>query len=102
MKDLDRLIARWREFGGWRLVWQYAKMGVLWIGVKEIIRCAVTGRSFKTLYPVLTERIAPLLLPPAGGVPDHLDNQIVEVTLMPPTVRSKNDVAPLRAELLSS
>ena len=43
-----------------------------------------------------------LHLPPAGGVPDHLDNQIVEVTLMPPTVRSKNDVAPLRAELLSS
>lgn len=68
MKDLDRLIARWREFGGWRLVWQYAKMGVLWIGVKEIIRCAVTGRSFKTVYPVVTERIAPLLLPPAGGV----------------------------------
>ncbi|MBO7645470.1 MAG: tRNA (N(6)-L-threonylcarbamoyladenosine(37)-C(2))-methylthiotransferase MtaB [Prevotella sp.] len=45
---------------------------------------------------------ASLHLPPAGGVPDHLDNQIVEVTLMPPTVRSKNDVAPLRAELLSS
>ena len=45
---------------------------------------------------------ASLHLPPAEGVPDHLDNQIVEVTLMPPTVRSKNDVAPLRAELLSS
>ena len=37
---------------------------------------------------------ASLHLPPAGGVPDHLDNQIVEVTLMPPTVRSKTDVAP--------
>ena len=42
---------------------------------------------------------ASLHLPTAGGVPDQLDNQIVEVTLMPPTVRSKNDVAPLRAQI---
>ena len=68
MKDFDRLIARFWEFGGWRLVWQYAKMGVLWVAVKELIRCALTGRSVKTVYPVVTKRIAPLLLPPAGGV----------------------------------
>ena len=68
MKDFDRLIARFWEFGGWRLVWQYAKMGVLWVAVKELIRCALTGRSVKTVYPKVTKRIAPLLLPPAGGV----------------------------------
>ena len=27
--DFDRLIARFRQFGGWRLVWQYVRMGVL-------------------------------------------------------------------------
>lgn len=26
MQDFDRLIARFRQFGGMRLVWQYAKM----------------------------------------------------------------------------
>lgn len=55
MKDFDRLIARFWEFGGWRLVWQYAKMGVLWVAVKELIRCALTGRSVKTVYPVVTK-----------------------------------------------
>ena len=30
--DFDRLIARFRQFGGWRLVWQYVRMGVLWTG----------------------------------------------------------------------
>ena len=29
MKDFDKLRTRLRQFGGWRLVWQYARMGVL-------------------------------------------------------------------------
>lgn len=28
MVDFDRLITRFRQFGGWRLVWQYVRMGV--------------------------------------------------------------------------
>ena len=55
MKDFDRLIARFWEFGGWRLVWQYVKMGVLWVAVKELIRCALTGRSVKMVYPKVTK-----------------------------------------------
>ena len=27
MVDFDRLITRFRQFGGWRLVWQYVRMG---------------------------------------------------------------------------
>ena len=57
MKDFDRLIARFQQFGGWRLLWQYAHMGVLWIGVKECIRCVVNGRSFKSIYPIITKDI---------------------------------------------
>ena len=57
MRDFDRLIARFRQFGGMRLVWQYAKMGVLWIGVKEAIRCIVHGRSLKAVYPVVTKLV---------------------------------------------
>ncbi len=29
IKDFDKFNARFRQFGGWRLVWQYARMGVL-------------------------------------------------------------------------
>lgn len=57
MRDLDRLIARFRQFGGMRLVWQYAKMGVLWVGIKEIIGCILHGRSLKTVYPVVTKLV---------------------------------------------
>ena len=62
MKDFDRLISRWRQFGGVRLVWEYAKMGVLWIGVKEIVGCILHGRSFKTVYPRVTTLVDKLLI----------------------------------------
>ena len=57
MRDLDRLIVRFRQFGGVRLIWEYAKMGVLWIGVKELVKCAIQGRSFKSVYPVVTKLV---------------------------------------------
>lgn len=61
MLDLDRLITRFHQFGGMRLVWQYAKMGVLWTGIKEIIRCAIKGKSMKMVYPRITKRVDEIL-----------------------------------------
>ena len=61
MQDFDRLIIRYRQFGGIRLLWQYARMGVLWTSIKECIRCLVNGRSFKNIYPVITRRIDSIL-----------------------------------------
>ena len=29
IKNFDKFEARFKQFGGWRLVWQYARMGVL-------------------------------------------------------------------------
>lgn len=26
MVDFDRMITRFRQFGGWRLIWQYVRM----------------------------------------------------------------------------
>lgn len=68
MKDFDRLITRFRQFGGMRLVWQYARMGVLWIGIKEIVKCALKGKSFKTVYPIITERIDRILVERYGNI----------------------------------
>lgn len=66
-KDLDRLYVRFRQFGGWRLVREYARMGVLWTGVKELGRCVFTGRSVKTVYPALMERVEGKLLERYGA-----------------------------------
>jgi len=71
MRDLDRLIVRFRQFGGMRLVWEYAKMGVLWVGVKEVIRCAIKGRSFKCVYPVVTKRVDEKLITLYGNGNDN-------------------------------
>ena len=66
--DLDRLIVRFRQFGGWRLLRAYADMGVLWPGLKALLRCAVTHRSFKAVYPVITRRVDEILLEKYGAI----------------------------------
>lgn len=37
--DFDKLTARYRQFGGMRLIWQYAKIGVLPVVVKAFVKC---------------------------------------------------------------
>ncbi len=67
--DFKKLISRFRQFGGMRLVWEYAKLGALWPAIKAGVRCLVKGQSFKGIYPVvlkkvesfLVERYAPLV-----------------------------------------
>ena len=62
MLDIDRLFVRFGQFGGWRVLREYARMGVLWTGVCSLIRCALKGRSFKTAYPVITEKVDRILI----------------------------------------
>ena len=68
MVDFDRLITRFRQFGGWRLVWQYVRMGVLWTGVCSLIRCSLIRCSLKTAYPVITEKVDRILVHGAAMV----------------------------------
>ena len=49
--DFKKLIFRYNQFGGAKLVWQYAKLGALWPAVKASVRCLVTRQSFKGIYP---------------------------------------------------
>ena len=62
MIDFDRFKLRFRQFGGWRLVWQYARMGVLWTGVCALIRCAIHGKSLKAAYPTITQKVDDILI----------------------------------------
>lgn len=60
--DFYRLANRYHQFGGWRLVWQYTKMRVLWTGVIELAKCVLHGCSFKVAYPAITKNIDKRLL----------------------------------------
>lgn len=66
MKDFDRLRIRFRQFGGWRLAWEYVRMGLLWVIVKEILRCFIYGRSFKNVYPAIGRVVDPILVEKYG------------------------------------
>lgn len=68
MLDFDKFRLRLQQFGGWRLLWQYAKMGVLWTGCKALLRCIVRGKSLKEAYPVVTRGIDDVLVRRYGGI----------------------------------
>lgn len=60
--DMDKLITRYRQFGGLRLVWQYAKLGVLPLVIKGVAGCVVNKQSFKVIYQVVLTRVEPILI----------------------------------------
>ena len=59
--DLQKLITRYKQFGGAKLVWQYVKLGVLWPAIMASLRCLLRRQSFKTIYPEVLRKIEPYL-----------------------------------------
>ena len=59
--EFKKLTSRFRQFGGLRLVREYAKLGVLGIGVKAFFRCLVKRESFKGIYPEILKKVEPFL-----------------------------------------
>lgn len=41
---------RFKEFGGWRLVFQYAKMGMLGVVIKDTLKGLLKGKSLNEIY----------------------------------------------------
>lgn len=60
--DFNKPITRYRQFGGIRLVVEYAKLGVLWPAIKAGVRCVVKRQSFKTIYPAVLQLVEPFLI----------------------------------------
>lgn len=60
--DLKKLITRYKQFGGFRLVIEYAKLGALWPAVKASVRCLLKRQSFKGIYPEVLRKIEPYLV----------------------------------------
>lgn len=60
--DFQKLITRYKQFGGLRLVWQYTELGALWPALKAGLRCLVKGQSFKGIYPEVLKKVEPFLV----------------------------------------
>ena len=60
--DFKKLIIRYRQFGGPKLVWEYARLGALWLAVKVGVRCLLKQESFKAIYPEVLRKIEPFIV----------------------------------------
>ncbi len=59
--DYRKLITRYKQFGGFRLVREYARLGVMWPTAKTFFRCLVKRESFKRIYPIALKKVEPFL-----------------------------------------
>ena len=68
--DFQKLISRYRQFGGVELVWQYAKLGAVPTVLKGLWRFTVKGswfkvgvfQCFKGLYGEIIRKVEPFLI----------------------------------------
>lgn len=60
--DFQKLTTRFKQFGGLKKVWQYAKLGVLPVGVRKFFYCLIKRQSFKAIYPEVLCKIEPILI----------------------------------------
>ena len=60
--DFHKLTTRFRQFGGMRLVLQYAKLGALAAVIKGFVGCLIKRQSFKAIYPEVLSKIEPVLI----------------------------------------
>lgn len=59
--DFHKLKTRYRQFGGLRLVREYARIGALLPALKALWVCLIRRQSFKKIYPAVLGRVEPLL-----------------------------------------
>lgn len=62
MIDFDRLRIRFKQFGGFRLAWKYVRLGLLCVIIKELFRCVLHKKSFKSIYPAIGKVVDPMLI----------------------------------------
>lgn len=60
--DMKRALRRIRQFGGWRLLWEYTKMGLLPVVVREGLQLLTGKRDFDRAYQTIGREVNSLLL----------------------------------------
>lgn len=60
--DFKKLAFRFKQFGSFSLIWQYARLGLLPVIVKAFFGCLVRRQSFKAIYPQVLKLVEPILI----------------------------------------
>lgn len=69
--DIIRAWIRFSEFGGVRLLREYARQGLLWRLVGIVVRCMLKRQSMKYAYSLFLERAETVLIERYGGILDE-------------------------------
>lgn len=69
--DINRAWIRFREFGGVRLLREYARQGLLWRLVGIVVRCMLKRQSMKYAYSLFLERVETVFIERYGGILDE-------------------------------
>lgn len=59
---LRTFVSRYRQFGGWKVVMAYAKMGALWPMMRTIIRHPFERKTYRKAYSEALQKVEPLLM----------------------------------------
>ena len=59
--DISKIKFRFKQFGSWRLLRSYYKIGVLSTTIMEFLRVIITHRPLKEAYPAVRRKIVPIL-----------------------------------------
>ncbi len=65
--DFNKLKSRYKQFGGFRLIIEYSKLGAMWPAIKAGVRCVLKRQSFKQVYPAVLEKVEPFLIQKYGS-----------------------------------
>ena len=65
--DFQKLISRYKQFGGARLIGQYTKLGILPVVMKGFFNCLIKRQSFKAIYPGVLKMVEPMLIAMYGS-----------------------------------
>ena len=60
--DFKKLTSRYKQFGGFHLVREYVRLGVMPSVLTGLFRCLYKRQSFKTIYPAVLRKIEPILI----------------------------------------
>lgn len=88
MLELRKIKFRFQQFGGLRMVKTYAKMGVLHFVIWETVKVLFSKRPLKEAYPVISQRILPILQNQYRPLLKHLAEKYDKQNLQ----HKKNDV----------
>ena len=61
MLEYKKAIFRWKQFGGWRMIKAYIRLGVLHIFITEVVKVIFSKRPLKAAYPGVSKKIELIL-----------------------------------------